>query len=294
MKRIVKAARNKDEILKRREEYRAEYTSQKEQHDAQMKNYRNAARDILSKIENAVLSELGDLVEPLDIDVSAGFRWGDKVELTVRSNENSVHDKHKALSWTFRVYLKMNGEIFKESNSWSGLNAVTDEQIASLRMSVEALEILNKIDWASVLDKPEPEYAEYVTTQEPRNREREFDRELEMADIEEAIESGGLISGKKNSGRSYRGKIWFVIVGETPKQYKVVEVPSTYIDYLNSDEVEIGTTSNGWVTSTPKSIAKKWTSIRDVIEWAKTSDMAYNITKDKFFDKIERPVQILS
>lgn len=292
MKRIIKAARDKADILKRRDEYRAEYESQKKQAEEEIQSWMKANREILSAVEQEVLSQLGNLVEPLHIDVTAEFRWGDKVEVSVRSNEHRVHDKDKALSWTFTVCLNRQGEIVKESNSWSGLNAVTEQQISSLRMSVEALEILNKIDWESALDKEEPDFEKYVKTNEPKNRDAEFARELDEADVENAIESGNLILGKNDSGKLYRGVVYYVVMSETPKQYKVVEVPERYIDYLE-DGTLIGITEGGYVTTSEESIFKKWTSIRDVIEWAKTSAMAYNITKDKFFDNIERPVQIL-
>lgn len=293
MKRIVKAARDRAEILKRRDAYQAEYESQKKQFDTEVKSWRNASRAVLSGIEQEVLRQLGDLVEPLHIEITAGFRWGDKVEVSVRSNEHRVHDEDKALSWTFTVCLNREGEIVKESNSWSGLNAVTEQQIASLRMSVEALEILNKIDWKSALDKEEPDFDTYVKTQQPKNRDAEFSRELDEADIENAIESGNLILGVKGSGRMFRGIVYYVVVGETPKQYKVVEIPKTYVEYLQNGTL-IGTAERGYVTTFEPDIVDRWTSVNDIAEWAKNSAMVYPITKDKFFNSIERPIQVLS
>ena len=70
------------------------------------------------------------------------------------------------------------------------------------------------------------------------------------------------------------------------------QIVMNYVDYVESG-ADIGTTSTGWVTSTPESISKKWTSIRDIIEWAQNSAMIYNITKEKFFENIEHPVQVL-
>lgn len=292
MKRVVKGARDRADIIRRRDEYQSQYDAQKAEHDEQMKNWRQANRTITQGVENEVIALLQDLVEPLDLHVRSEFNWDDTLRVTIESNRN-VHNKDKALSWEWLVLVdSKTGQIKKESNSWSGLNAVTEANIESLRLSVDALERLNQIDWATILNKKAPEISEYVTTREPKNRDHEFKAELEMADIEAAMESGGLILGKKNSGRSYRGKVWFVVVGETPKQYKVVEIPSTYVDYVESG-ADIGTTSTGWVTSTPESISKKWTSIRDIIEWAQNSAMIYNITKEKFFENIEHPVQVL-
>lgn len=293
MKRIVKAARDRADIIRRRDEYRAQYDADSAKHAQETNAWRQASREILSGVEQEVLTRLGDLVEPLNIDVTAGFRWDDKVELTVQSNDHNVHSDEKALSWSWRVRLTKDGQIVKESNSWSGLKAVTEQQLSSLRMSVEALEILNSIDWEPVLSKNEPEYNDYVTTQLPKDRDREFARELDEADIENAIESGGLILGRKNSGRSYRGTVYYVVVGETPKQYKVVEVPQMYLDYLDTG-TPIGTAASGWVTTSEGGIVKQWTSVQDIAEWAHQSAMIYSITKDKFFENIERPVQILS
>lgn len=291
MKRIIVAARDRADIIRRRDEYQAEYETQKAKYESEFMNYERAKKEITDSVENEVISKLDMLVDKLNIDVNASFSWDtNTVEIRVNSNQHNVHSKDKALSWDWKVKLNTEGEIVKESNSWSGLNAVTDEQIHSLKLSVAALEILNQLDWKSILNKVRPKYDEYISTVVPENREREFQKELDEADLEEAIESKSILRGIKHSGKHYRGLVYYSVLRETPKQYEIIEIPDSYLDYLRNGQ-KIGLTVGDHLTTDEDKIAKEITKPQDFIEYF--SRYSYMVRKETFEHMVEKPFVIL-
>lgn len=292
MKRVVRAARDKADIIRRRDEYQAQYEAQKAKYNSEMMNYRQAARNITEGVENEVISKLDMLVDQLNITVNASFSWDtNTVEVRVGSNQHDVHNKDKALSWDWQVKLNKEGEIVKESNSWSSLNAVTDKQIHSLKLSVAALELLNGLDWKSILNKVRPEYEKYIFTKVPENKEHEFQKELDEADLEAAIESKSVLKGVKHSGRHYKGDVYYAVLRETPKQYEIVEIPGEYINYLYNDSMVIGLTDKGYITTNRDNIVTEIEKPQDFISYFER--YSYSVRKTTFWDIIVNPIEVL-
>ena len=224
------------------------------------------------------------------MNVAAEFHMNDKIDVRVMSNDNNPHDKDKALSWTWRVRMTRDGQIEKESNSWSGLNAITEKQLHSLKQSVAALEILNGLNWEEILNKEAPNWEQYITTDIPKNRDSEFEMELNEADIEDAIANGYLLKGVKHSGKRYRGEVYFAVTKETPKQYTVIEIPQMYLDYLNAG-TPLGTTENGYITTTPGTIKNEITDVTDFSKYL--TGYEYSVRKETFWQMVKRPIEVI-
>ena len=223
MKRVIKASRI-DDIKKARDEYEEAYAKRKAQHDEEHAKYVQAREAVFEPVRKYIENMIASPILDFEVRVESSDYYGERRGLSVRvdCNQQRVHDETSALSWNFSVKLDKDANIIKDSGSWSGLSATTAEQMASLKASVEVLEILNNIDWANLLDKALPKWDEYITVSDSRRDRPNFEAQLKEAELEEAINSRKPIAGKGLDSFGYyeRADVWYLIVGETPKQYK--------------------------------------------------------------------------
>lgn len=230
----------RDDIIKRRDEYEADYNARKQKHDEQYEQYRRAEYDVLHLVEEEVGAQLASF-RSLQFDIRANRgRWGSGgMSIYILCNENTKFSDDVALAWRYEVELDKAGDVTKESSSWSGLKATTEAQMQSLIETVEALKYLNSVDWATVLNKELPKYDDYVTEHEPSRRERpNFERELFEADLAEAVGTDAIVKGKAGPSSGYRQgvTIYYMIHKETPAQYAVSEYWGGQVDETLANE----------------------------------------------------------
>lgn len=209
----------RDEVLRQKAEYDAEYDKQAVKYQNQYDTYREAKKKMYVGVENAVKDMIGQTSLNLDIRCKPNYMGGVRVDV---SNGNDSHDD-QALNWRWSVKLSDDGQVIKDSGSWSGLTAITPENIENLKESVRVLEILNNIDWNDVLNVQVPEYSEYVTERHPGER-KSFNSELAEADIDDAIRAG---LGIKGYGYKYYrsvAPVVYKVLSQTNKQYTVQEI----------------------------------------------------------------------
>ena len=253
----IYASKRRDEILKRKAEFDEDYKRRKDEFDAQYKSYQEANHAVYQGIVNEVESLLSGV--NLDLELSCTRSWEGSIEFRVLDDRHLNQDS-KSLSWSWEVNLSEDGEIKKESSSWSGLRAVTEENLSDLEEVVKALKILNNADWKTILDKSLPSYNDYITVDSPeRYPKPDFNRELLEADVQDAIDAGYLIKGQGYKYFRPGADVYYRVVGQSAKQYKVQEI---YAGYLSKGE--------------------------DL--WA---DYEYAITKEKFYEIIDKPVETL-
>lgn len=201
----------------------------------------------------------------LRFDVTADYDYrNDKVRVRVKCNEPSKRE-NDALSWNFNVRLDKDGQVAKESSSWSGLKACTQEQLDSLQQCVDALVTLNGLDWAVLLDKAMPDAKEYFKREtEERNlgARPNFREQLIEASLEECVGQDILVLGSAGENSGYRtgAEVYYLITGQSPKQYQVKEQIAAWVD--------------DWIQSGKK-------SFEQVIEEMK-GYYGYRVTKAKF------------
>ena len=253
----------RDDILKRKQEYEADRSQRQARFDAQFKNYRYEDLSRQQTVENAVKNILGDTGLDLRIRVTYATVMGQSYEVDI-SDEDDKFNPDKALSWSWKVYLTDEGEVTKESSSWSGLNAVSKKNLDNLKKILSVLEKLNSIDWKSVLSVKPPKYDDYITEKNP-NWDRDvpdFDKELLEADIEELIGTNqGVL--RDSGSKYYRGNVYSVIVKQSGSQYTIADVPEFTVE--NNRSVDIS---------------------------SKIESESYRISKDKFFQGLVEPLQI--
>lgn len=255
----------RDDILKRKSEYEADRASRQSKYDAQYRKYLEEDGRREEKIRNDIIVAIGDTSLDLEIDVRGRFE--DTYEIRV-SDEDDKFNEDKALSWDWKVYIDKNGDVKKESSSWSGMNAVTPNNISNLKEIVRVLEILNKIDFKMLLEEiTPPNYQDYITDRNPKYETApDFDRELMEADIEDCIGTRKGILG--TGSKFYRGNVYHFIQRETPSSYNMWDIPAYYVE-------------------------KNDGSLSDLFEKYNDSGYNYNMRKDKFFETIEKPIKIV-
>lgn len=176
----------RDDILKRKQEYESDRAKRQAKYDEEYKAWRDEEHGRGQSLEKAVIRAIGSTTLDLTIDVGRSFGTGYRIRI---SDEDNKFDGDKALSWAWEVSLDKNGDVKKESSSWSGMNAVTANNINNLKEIVRVLEILNKIDFKTMLNRvtpPNPD--DYITLRNPQYETApSFDKELMEVDVEDCI-----------------------------------------------------------------------------------------------------------
>ena len=254
--KITCAKRSREEIVRDRDAYDAKRAEIHRIHDEQEKEWDKALYEVYHSVQAQVEAQLANF-DTLNLDVYVSSGWNGGLEIRVQSNQHNVHSEHKALSWEYDVSLTREGEVKRETNSWSGLNAVTEEQIGSLKQTVACLETLNSMDWTSILSTPTPDYDDYITVNKydvDRYRPN-FEQELREAEIDEAIQNGSWIKGHGYRYYNQRADVYYKVLKATPSQYEVIE--------------------------------------QDIENGRKSYNSSYKIRKDTFFQVIDSPIQTL-
>lgn len=128
--------------------------------DSRNREYRQARMNAIGEIKKAILEKLsGCDVSNLYVMVDEWYP-GPGFEVRI-NNGDSPHDKSKGLSWNWEVHIDKDGNIGKDSGSWSGLKAITSEQIDDLRNTVDILTKLNQIDWKNMFEMVDAAYPKY-------------------------------------------------------------------------------------------------------------------------------------
>ena len=200
------------ELKERRSQLRDDINRMSAEHDTQLNNYRDARKSAAKQLEKKV----ADLIGPtsLALAISANREYvnfsddGDSITwfVKVSAHSNDMFAEGTSLTWHWSAQLDYEGKVLKDSGSYSGLKAVTAEQIDDLKESVRIIEILNNLDWATILNTPAPDRKEYVDEDlqiklRDLNREN-LDSASELLDesIKQAIEDGNVLLGLKSIG----------------------------------------------------------------------------------------------
>lgn len=189
--------------------------------DSEWSNFSKAQQDVFSGLSRLISSEIGNTPLDLQIDVSQGY--GSNINVRV-SDENHLHDDNKSLSWKWEVSLDRDGNIKRDSSSWSGLKATTPEHLEDLRNILDVLTVLNNIDWNQMLNVKLPNVSDYVSEEVNPYAGRNFKQELLMADIEDAIGADVYLVGSGNKYYRPRATCGYKIISQSPTQYTVEEV----------------------------------------------------------------------
>ncbi|MBO7212362.1 MAG: hypothetical protein J6V44_15350 [Methanobrevibacter sp.] len=229
----LKLEDKRSDIIAARDAWKSDFDSRKAKYDSQEAEYNKAQYVIAKEIEELVKQELGNTPLALEFDIRPYGSLDVKTYMVrITANEYQKFDDDRALSWNWGCELDNDGNVIKESGSWSGLQATTKEQLDDLRETLRVLDILNNMDWKAILDDANvrrPKRSDYFTMDDPRREKTpDFGKQLKMASIEDAIGQDILIKGKPIKLGS-RGKSYYLIHKQTPKQTSVTEISAYHI-----------------------------------------------------------------
>lgn len=149
-------ARRYDDLVRQEQEYNGRLAPLQKRSQEINDRYESAKHDFMGSVKEDIINALkGDLgYFPSDVSVKVESYWPG-----VRVSFEKGRGDTTALRWSYDVSLDEHGEVKKDSSSWSGLEAVTDEQVADLKESVKVIEAIFRMDWSDILnhaqnDKP--------------------------------------------------------------------------------------------------------------------------------------------
>lgn len=229
----------RDDILKRKAEYEEDAARRKAEHEAEERAFYDAEATVTNPTK-AMLADIAARYPRLDteIEVERGAFGADGIRVKIHVNDRDVHDKFKSLSWNYDAYIN-DGEVVRETGSWSGLQAVTPEQLEHLEQSVDFLKELSGLDWNGILNKTMPKYRDYVHTDDPRydRNKPDFDAELEQLDLEELIGKRKMVevnpftsSWYYNDRLRVNPNVFVAILKDSGSQYTIIEAPKREVE----------------------------------------------------------------
>lgn len=244
MRKVVYATKA-DDLRKEMSDYDSTTTSLQQKYNKQSDEYSERIKLEKALIEREVRQAIGE-TSTMDITIRIGqelFVNSDRDDtdwtVSINVNNSSKWDKDVALSWNYDVKLDDQGNVVKETGSWSGLRATTPAQIEDLKESVRLIEIINNIDWKSILHRTAIRWGDYVdednlTALHDRQKTRpDFEKQIAEAEVADYVGTDTWIklSGSPSSSYGYGNKpYWAMIKKETPARYVIDLVPDQYID----------------------------------------------------------------
>ena len=235
-----------DELKKARDEYDAVTKEMTDRENAAEDRYMNAWHQSEKELEQKVSDIIGPTTLVLDIRADTGGKYsgigGEGWSIRVSANDHDHFAEDRALSWNWDVHIDTDGNIVKDSGSWSGLKAVTAEQIADLEESVRIIKILNNIDWAEVLSHPRVKWGDYVDkdlSKQIRDRKSarpQFEDDMLTARLEELVGQNILVKLKQD--QFYNGPVGILLTGLTDKFVKGYIVPWSMGEGMTAEEIK--------------------------------------------------------
>lgn len=268
----LKLEDRRSDIIAARDAWDTEYNRLKSKFDSEVDVWDSAKEELGLFIADQVKVALGRVGKDLQVD--ADFSFGRLAHVRVGNGTFVNYDS--PLTWNFDVTLDKEGNIKKETGSWSGLNATTLEDVKKLRDIVDALEILNNMDWYTILSnmyEKYPNWEDYVKTKVPRRDERPaFEKDIRLLDIEDAVGKEVLVKGNpmRYDVRFSREGSYYIIHKKTPKQVSVTECSVRQVDGVKEKHPE--------------------DSLFDIVS---RYGMDYNVTMDKFLNILPQTIEVI-
>lgn len=251
-----------DDVRRQREEWKSGYDTKKAAYEEKKSSFYKAQHDVLQPIQDEIEQHLAQF-DLLTFDVSVKADWPSGIGVSIRCNDNNKFSDSVALSWNYDAsYTGKYGEegktLKRETGSWSGLKAITPDQMDNLRQSIAALEYLNSIDWQKMLDKVLPSYQDFVGPDDNPGKDRthEFDQMEQAAQVEDVVGDGKFYAGKSSC---------YKFVGATDNFFKVVSFPTYYCRNSRRGDYAIDEKTMQRAANWPVERTKKATIINDLV-----------------------------
>jgi len=225
MKKYIVSSR-KDDLIKEKQQWQMKYDARKQLYRDQERKYDEARWAWNDNIVALIKKEFSSYIDKLPyLEIFADYGWK-RVEIRFKYADYLSADEREdvCLRWSYEIRLNENGELKRESNSWSGFDATTSAQLDDLMNSANFLKAIVDYDWAPLLKEAKesyPDYNKYIGIKDPSYdpdyKDPGYDKMIREAELEEAVGKDIWIQGDN-------GKTWYKIVSETPKFYNIAKI----------------------------------------------------------------------
>lgn len=214
------------EIRLKKEEYRRNLEKYEKEVEERKTEYNMAVRDLCLPIKECILENLNkfDLLK-FRIDVSPSWYDSDTVRVFIECNPIG-----NTLRWDFDIY-REDGTLNVKSNSWSGMNVSTVDDVKTIKQSAEAMEYIVTEDWENTIDVKMPVYTSFFEGMSARPVCEDFDIELFDLMIESIMGTDKVLKLEDlratNKNRYSSNIIYVKAYRTTNKSYELGAVPES-------------------------------------------------------------------
>ena len=149
-----------EDLLKNEQALKDSANSNKDHQNKSDLQYEADIQNLTDSAKSYIESELSKF-NLIQFEVEIMYRHADStvhVEIIAVENNKS----RKKLRWSLEVDVKLpEGDVCKKAGAWRGLIDCTPDKVAVIKQSAEAIELLNTIDWYSLLNIQYPDYMDY-------------------------------------------------------------------------------------------------------------------------------------
>ena len=216
-----------DDVRREKEDYERDYEEQKARYDEQNAAYTRATRAVLDNIESALLQQINARTsQKVRVTARRDFSYRDPSESLVEVRVYA-EDPGWPLRWSWQASVSQDtGEVMKDSNSYSGIEATTPENISMLKESLDVMDYLvNQVDWDTLLHTQLPKGSDYLTMKRPEHRS--FAQAEEDALIADCVGQPILVKCTVTIN-NYRGDKWVKFLSQTAAFYNIITLSSSY------------------------------------------------------------------
>ena len=212
-----------DDVRLEKEEYERDYAEKKAAYDEQRAAYTRATRAVLSNIESALLQQIQSRTsQNVKVKAERGYSFRNPNESLIEVRVYA-EDSGWPLRWTWYASVDpVTGEVVKDSNSYSGIDATTPENIQMLKESLDVMDYLvNDVDWNTLLHTQLPSGKDYFTMKEPE--QRNFAKQEKEALIADCI-GQPIVVKCTVEGDKYTDKKWIQFLGQSASFYTIITI----------------------------------------------------------------------
>lgn len=265
-----------DDISREYKEKQDAFNRAKAQYESETNEYYSALTDVLHRMANklsAAVCPEGD--ERLEVKIDPYGAHVRMIKICFEYGQRNIHSDDTALSWDVSVRIDEEGQVQRESGSWSGLKAVTHEQIKNLEQSVAIIKRIDAMDFSDVLKTELPQFKDYVKSPYPQKDydDQEYKSRIALAELEELVGKPVLVKGVAHESSPWRTgtKVYYLLRAATGAMFTVSSLPCYNVDGV-----------------TDKSTIDRW---MDTFQFRiRKSTLAANILRDDNGELITREV----
>ena len=158
------------------------------------------------------------------------------IQVEIQDEWVPAKEGSKYIRWGWMVRIdQFTGELIKPCGYWGGLDEITydqldtPDQIEYLESALEAVKILNNMDWYSLIDRSAPRYEDYASKvdRDPeltKDKIDDFYEELLTEEIRNIMTQNEAIKGRGQRIYSRRDNdVYYIVLAETKWHWRVVE-----------------------------------------------------------------------